>query len=96
MRCAYNSLYRQIFGYKQFESVTNLQISIGRPTWEMQIETQKAKFFERLATCKADSPVHVFSLIAWISLKTRISLLCKLFMNCIYIVLYLLATQLLP
>ena len=63
IRCAYNSLYRQIFGYKQFESVTNLQISIGRPTWEMQIETQKAKFFERLATCRANSPVHVFSLI---------------------------------
>ena len=63
IRYAYNSLYRQIFGYKQFESVTNLQISIGRPTWEMQIETQKAKFFACLATCNANSPVHVFSSI---------------------------------
>ena len=34
LRVAYNSVFRKIFGYRQFESVTNLQHALGRPTWE--------------------------------------------------------------
>ena len=63
MRCAYNSLFRRIFGYRTFESVTNLQLSLARPTWEMRLETLRVKFFERLSKSNANSPVHVFSLI---------------------------------
>ena len=63
IRAAYNSLFRKIFGYRRFESVTDLQLSLGRPTWEMLLENMKVGFFERLSQCKADSPVHIFSLI---------------------------------
>ena len=63
IRAAYNSLFRKIFGYRTFESVTDLQLSLGHPTWEMLLEDMKVGFFERLSQCKADSPVHIFSLI---------------------------------
>ena len=34
LRVAYNSIFRRIFGYRYFESVSNLQHSLGRLTWE--------------------------------------------------------------
>ena len=63
IRAAYNSLFRKIFGYRWFESVTDLQLSLGCPTWELLIEQMKVSFYERLALSKADSPVHILSLI---------------------------------
>ena len=33
LRVAYNSVYRRIFGYRDWESVTNLQHALKRPTW---------------------------------------------------------------
>ena len=62
IRAAYNSVFRKIFNYRDFESVTELQLLLARPTWEMLIETRKIAFFERLAQCTAESPVHVFAL----------------------------------
>ena len=61
IRCAYNSLFRQIFGYRLFESVTELQLNLARPTWEMLIEIRKIGFFERISDCPADSPIHIFA-----------------------------------
>ena len=63
IRAAYNSLFRKIFGYRQYESVTNLQLSLARPTWEMLCHSRKVSFQNRLAQCSADSPVHVLSLL---------------------------------
>ena len=61
IRCAYNSLFRRIFGYRLFESVTELQLNLARPTWEMLIEIRKIGFFERISGCPADSPIHIFA-----------------------------------
>ena len=33
-RIAYNSIFRKILGYPYHESVTNLQHTLHRPTWE--------------------------------------------------------------
>ena len=63
MRAAYNSLFRKIFGYRTFESVTELQLNLARPTWEMLMENMRSAFYARLALCKADSPIHIFSLL---------------------------------
>ena len=63
MRAAYNSLFRRIFGYRNFESVTDLQLALARPTWEMLVEDRKIGFHTRLQSCSADSPVHVFTLL---------------------------------
>ena len=63
LRAAYNSIFRKIFGYRTYESVTNLQLSLGRPTWEMLCETRKQSFFFRISQCEAESPVHLFSVI---------------------------------
>ena len=61
IRAAYNSLFRKIFGYRQFESVTNLQLNHARPTWEMLTEIRKTGFYHRLSITNANSPVHIFA-----------------------------------
>ena len=63
IRAAYNSVFRRIFGYRNFESVTQLQLALARPTWEMLIENRTVNFYNRLSTCSADSPVHIFSVL---------------------------------
>ena len=63
IRAAYNSVFRRIFGYRNFESVTQLQLALARPTWEMLIEDRTVNFHHRLSTCSADSPVHIFSVL---------------------------------
>ena len=63
IRAAYNSLFRRIFGYRNFESVTELQLSLARPTWELLTEKLKVDFYHRLSLSAANSPVHVLSLL---------------------------------
>ena len=63
IRKAYNSLFRKIFGYRVFESVTELQLNLAYPTWELLVEKLKIGFYERLALCDAASPVHILSLL---------------------------------
>ena len=52
LRVAYNSMYRQVFGYKQSESVTELQHQLGRPTWEELIAKRSEKFHISLSLCE--------------------------------------------
>ena len=63
IRAAYNSLFRKIFGYRNFESVTDLQLSLARPTWELLCHSRKESFFHHLSQCPADSPVHLFTVL---------------------------------
>ena len=63
IRAAYNSLFRKIFGYRNFESVTTLQLSLARPTWELLCHLRKENFYHRLSQCTADSPVHLFAML---------------------------------
>ena len=63
IRAAYNSVFPRIFGYRNFESVTELQLALARPTWEMLMEDRTLGFYRRLSNCNADSPVHIFSVI---------------------------------
>ena len=59
MRVAYNAVYRKLFGYSYRESVTLLQHSLGRPTWEELTEKRKSDFQRRIASCPPDSLVSV-------------------------------------
>ena len=63
LRAAYNSLFRRIFGYRNFESVTKLQLNLARPTWEMLLEKIRCNFYSRIASSHATSPVHLFSIV---------------------------------
>ena len=63
VRAAYNSLFRKIFGYRNFESVTDLQLSLARPTWELLCYSRRASFFHRVSQCHTGSPVHLFSIL---------------------------------
>ena len=51
MRVAYNAVYRKLFGYSYRESVTILQHSLKRFTWEELVEDRKGSFIERCRHC---------------------------------------------
>ena len=48
LRVAYNSMFRRIFNYRPWESVTDLQHSLFRPTWEELVLTRQQRFQERV------------------------------------------------
>ena len=58
LRVAYNSIFRKIFGYRYFESVTNLQHALGRPTWEELVDKRKSGFDMRARTSADGSLVR--------------------------------------
>ena len=51
LRVAYNSIFRRLFGYRNWESVTELQHALKRPTWEELIEKRTANFLLSVAQC---------------------------------------------
>ena len=51
LRVAYNSIFRRVFGYRDWESVTDLQHSLKRPTWEELLEKRTSKFMLSVAQC---------------------------------------------
>ena len=60
LRVAYNSVYRKLFGYRSFESVTNLQHVLGHKTWEELIHHRRTGFLSRARTCPSDSLIRCF------------------------------------
>ena len=64
---AYNSIYRKLFGYCTFESVTNLQHSLGRHTREELVECRRVGFFKRASSCDGDSLVRA---LCWLESST--------------------------
>ena len=51
LRVAYNSMYRKIFGYRTWESVTELQHALQRPPWEELVNARKTNFRQRVSEC---------------------------------------------
>ena len=51
LRVAYNSLFRKLFNYRVWESVTELQHALHRPTWEELVTMRRDKFLERTSHC---------------------------------------------
>ena len=43
----YNSIFRKLFGYRYFESVSNLQHFLGRPTWEELVARRQNNFLHK-------------------------------------------------
>ena len=60
LRVAYNSVYRKLFGYRIFESVTDLQHSLKRPTWEELVDQRRSGFLRRARLCDCASLVRAF------------------------------------
>ena len=48
---AYDSIFRRLFGYRNWESVTNLQHALKRPTWDELVEKRQAKFMLSVSQC---------------------------------------------
>ena len=48
LRVAYNSIFRRIFNYRQWQSVRELQSFLSRPNWEELIEKRSEKFLYRI------------------------------------------------
>ena len=61
LRVAYNSVFRKIFGYRYFESVTNLQHSLNRLTWEELVDRRRSGFLKRAKRCDNGSLAHLLS-----------------------------------
>ena len=59
LRVAYNSVFRKIFGFRYFESVTNLQHSLGRLTWEELIAKRQSGFLKRARNSENSSLVKL-------------------------------------
>ena len=49
LRVAYNSIFRQVFGYRLRDSVTDLQHTLKRPTWEELVERRTTKFLRTVS-----------------------------------------------
>ena len=51
LRVAYNSVFRKVFGYRDWESVTDLQHALKRLTWEELLEKRTANFMKSVDQC---------------------------------------------
>ena len=60
MRVAYNSMFRNLFGYSWRESVTELQHALGRPTWEELVSIRTENFKSKIQLFPWDSLVRAF------------------------------------
>ena len=49
LRVAYNSIFRRVFNYRPWESVTELQDALQLPTWEELVNERRAKFRDRIS-----------------------------------------------
>ena len=49
LRVAYNSIFRKLFDYRPWESVTKLQRALNRPTWEELVERRRKNFRDRIS-----------------------------------------------
>ena len=55
LRVAYNSVFRKLFNYRWRDSVTALQHSMERPTWEELVAKRHSNFVDRVRECDRDS-----------------------------------------
>ena len=46
LRVAYNSVFRKVFGYRDWESVSDLQLALKRPTLEELLEKRTLNFMK--------------------------------------------------
>ena len=51
LRVAYNSIFRRVFGYRDWESVAELQHALKRPTWEELVDKRTTKFMQSACLC---------------------------------------------
>ena len=58
LRVAYNSVYRKVFNYRVWESVTDLQHALQRPTWEELVERLSNNFQKRISDCEFLNVFH--------------------------------------
>ena len=67
LRVAYNTVYQKVFSYRHFESVTNLQHSLGRQTWEELVGECQRRFLVEARKCQDETLVH--SLVSFHTLR---------------------------
>jgi hypothetical protein len=60
LRVAYNSIFRKIFGFRYFESVTELQLFLVRSTWEQLVERRTEKFLRNVSLLDRSSLITIF------------------------------------
>ena len=59
LRVAYNSIFRKLFAYRTYESVTNLQHFLGRKTWEELVDSRTSGFMHRVKSTEGNPLISV-------------------------------------
>lgn len=62
LRVAYNAIFRKIFSYRRFESVTNFQDTLERQTWEEMVQTCQSRFIGHAKKADRDTLVYQLAL----------------------------------
>ena len=70
LRVAYNAIFRKIFSYRHFESVTALQHSLQRKTWEELVSSCQSRFVKRTKLCDKNTLVYNLGINTSLSLPT--------------------------
>ena len=60
LRAAYNSIFRKLFDYRNWQSVRELQKFLSRPNWEELVQKRTNTFMCKLSQLPQDSLVHCF------------------------------------
>ena len=48
LRVTYNSVFRRVFNYRSWQSVSELQTALSRPTWEELVDKRINKFYHAI------------------------------------------------
>ena len=63
LRVAYNSIFRSLFQYSYYKSVSALQHALSCPMWEELLEKRKEKFLTKCVVCHDLPLVHTLALM---------------------------------
>ena len=70
LRVAYNAIFRKIFSYRHFDSVTALQHRLERKTWEEVVSECQTKFVKRAKACGRNTLVYNLGMVTQLSIPS--------------------------
>ena len=65
LRVTYNAIFRKLFGYRITDSVTDLQHTHGRDTWEEVVDKKLELFVKRAKLCPPNSLVRTICTLVY-------------------------------
>jgi hypothetical protein len=60
LRVAYNFIFRRVFHYRKYDSVSEIQELLCRPTWEALVEKRQSSFLKSVMRSDDDVLRHLY------------------------------------